>query len=118
MISLIVGGVGIMNIMLACVPERTKEIGLRMAVGARQYDILRQFLIESILLCMIGEIIGIVTEHGTSLAISTVLNWPIDVSVTTMILAVAVSVAAGIFFGYYPACKASHLGHIEALRYE
>ena len=118
MISLIVGGIGIMNIMLVCVSERTKEIGLRMAVGARQCDILRQFLIESILLCITGGIIGIIGGPGTSLAIAEFLNWPIAVSPAAIILAVAVSVATGIIFGYYPAWKASRLDPIEALRYE
>ena len=118
MISLIVGGVGIMNIMLVCVSERTKEIGLRMAVGARQRDILRQFLAESILLCMVGGIIGIIIGHGASLLVAETLKWPIAISPTIIILAVAVAVTAGIIFGYYPAWKASRLNPIEALRYE
>jgi len=118
MISLIVGGVGIMNIMLVCVSERTKEIGLRMAVGARQCDILRQFLTESVLLCMTGGIIGIIIGHGVSLIVAETLKWPIAVSPAAIILAVAVSVTAGIVFGYYPAWKASRLDPIEALRYE
>ncbi len=118
MISLVVGGVGIMNIMLVCVSERTKEIGLRMAVGARQRDILRQFLMESILLCMTGGIIGIIIGHGASLIVAKILKWPIVASPTAIILAVAVSVAVGVIFGYYPAWKASLLDPIEALRYE
>ncbi len=118
MISLVVGGVGIMNIMLVCVSERTKEIGLRMAVGARQRDILRQFLMESILLCMTGGVIGIIIGHGASLVVAEILKWPIAVSPTAVILAVAVSVTVGIIFGYYPAWKASRLDPIEALRYE
>lgn len=119
MISLVVGGVGIMNIMLVCVSERTKEIGLRMAVGARQRDILKQFLLESVLLCMTGGIIGIILEHGASLIVAKILKWPIGVSSTAIILAVAVSVTVGIIFGYYPpAWKASRLDPIEALRYE
>lgn len=118
MISLVVGGVGIMNIMLVCVSERTKEIGLRMAVGARQRDILRQFLTESVILCMSGGIIGIIIGHGASLIVSKILGWPIAVSPTAIILAVIVSVTVGITFGYYPAWKASRFDPIEALRYE
>ena len=118
MISLIVGGVGIMNIMLVCVSERTKEIGLRMAVGARQCDIMRQFLMESILLCMTGGIIGIIIGHGASLIVAKILKWPIAVSPVAIILAVTVSVAVGLIFGFYPAWKASRLDPIEALRYE
>lgn len=118
MISLVVGGIGIMNIMLVCVSERTREIGLRMAVGARQRDILRQFLIESVLLCMTGGIIGIIFGHGASLIVAKILKWPIAVSPIAIILAVTVSISVGIIFGYYPAWKASRLDPIEALRYE
>lgn len=118
LVSLFVGGVGIMNIMLICVSERTKEIGLRMAVGARQCDISRQFLMESVLLCMSGGIIGIVLGHGVSLIVAKTLKWPIAISPIVIILALAVSVTVGIVFGYYPAWKASCLDPIEALRYE
>lgn len=118
MISLLVGGVGIMNIMLVCVSERTREIGLRMAVGARQRDILRQFLVESTLLCMTGGIIGIIIGHSASLIVAKILKWPIAVSPAAIIVAFVVSASVGIAFGYYPAWKASKLDPIEALRYE
>ncbi len=118
MVSLLVGGVGIMNIMLVCVSERTREIGIRMAVGARQRDILRQFLTESVILCLSGGIIGILLGHGGSMIIAKVLNWPMSASPSAITLAFAVSAAVGITFGYYPAWKASRLDPIEALRYE
>jgi len=118
MISLVVGGVGIMNIMLVSVTERTREIGLRMAVGARARDILRQFLVEAVLLCLAGGITGILVGRGASLAITAILHWPTLPSLPAMIAAVAVSVTVGIVFGYYPAWKASRLDPIEALRYE
>jgi ABC-type antimicrobial peptide transport system permease subunit len=118
MISLIVGGVGIMNIMLVSVTERTREIGLRMAVGARARDILCQFLVESIVLCLIGGIIGIALGHGGSCLIEYFLKWPVQTSTTAITLAVLVSVVIGLSFGFYPAWKASRLDPIEALRYE
>jgi ABC-type antimicrobial peptide transport system permease subunit len=118
LISLVVGGVGIMNIMLVSVTERTREIGLRMAVGARARDILRQFLIEAILLCLSGGIAGILLGRGVSLAVRALLNWPTMPSVPAIIAAVAVAVTVGLVFGYYPAWKASRLDPIEALRYE
>jgi ABC-type antimicrobial peptide transport system permease subunit len=118
MISLIVGGVGIMNIMLVSVTERTKEIGLRMAVGARARDILRQFLVESILLCAMGGAAGIVLGRLSSLAVRTTLHWPTRLSWPAMAAAVGVSLVIGVVFGYYPAWKASQLDPIEALRYE
>jgi len=118
MVSLLVGGVGIMNIMLVCVSERTREIGIRMAVGARQRDILRQFLTESVILCLAGGIIGIIIGHGGSMIIAKALGWPISASPSAITLAFAVSAAVGIAFGYYPAWKASKLDPIEALRYE
>ncbi len=117
-ISLVVGGVGIMNIMLVSVTERTREIGLRMAVGARGRDILRQFLIEATLLCLIGGAIGIGVGRLTSHTVSTLMKWPVMSSATAIIAAVAVSATVGIVFGYYPAWKASRLDPIEALRYE
>jgi len=118
LISLIVGGVGIMNIMLVSVTERTHEIGLRMSVGARARDILRQFLVEAIVLCFMGGAIGILIGHGGSYLIGVFLRWPIKTSPTAIIVAVLVSVSVGIIFGYYPAWKASRLDPIEALRYE
>jgi macrolide transport system ATP-binding/permease protein len=117
-ISLVVGGVGIMNIMLVSVTERTREIGLRMAVGARASDILWQFLVEAVLVCVAGGIAGIVLGRGVSLVITTLLHWPTMPSLTAVVAAVAVSMAVGVVFGYYPAWKASRLDPIEALRYE
>jgi ABC-type antimicrobial peptide transport system permease subunit len=117
-ISLIVGGVGIMNIMLVSVTERTREIGLRMAVGARGRDILRQFLVEAVLLCLLGGILGILLGRGGSLAVTEFLQWPTRPSMAAIIAAVAVSAGVGILFGYYPAWKASRLDPIEALRFE
>jgi len=118
LISLVVGGVGIMNIMLVSVRERTREIGLRMAVGASPRDVLRQFLTEAVLLCMAGAIVGIAFGHGVSMAITTMLNWPTEPSLTAVVIAVAVSVVVGLVFGYYPAWKASHLDPIDALHNE
>jgi ABC-type antimicrobial peptide transport system permease subunit len=117
-ISLIVGGVGIMNIMLVSVTERTREIGLRMAVGARPADILRQFLVEAVVLCLMGGLIGIIAGRGFSLGVNKFLGWPIELSIPAIVAAVAVSASVGIIFGYYPAWKASKLDPIEALRYE
>jgi ABC-type antimicrobial peptide transport system permease subunit len=118
LISLVVGGVGIMNIMLVSVTERTREIGLRMAVGARARDILRQFLIEAILLCLAGGVAGIALGRCISIAVTALLNWPTMLSIPAIVAAVAVSASVGIIFGYYPAWKASRLDPIEALRYE
>jgi ABC-type antimicrobial peptide transport system permease subunit len=118
LISLVVGGVGIMNIMLVSVTERTREIGLRMAVGARARDILRQFLVEAILLCLIGGAIGILMGRGGSILVTLLLRWPTEPSWPAIVAAVAVSATVGVVFGYYPAWKASRLDPIEALRYE
>ncbi len=118
MISLVVGGVGIMNIMLVSVTERTREIGLRMAVGARSRDILLQFLVESIVLCLVGGIIGIMLGHGGAILVALMLGWPVSTSIPAIVAAFMVSAAVGIIFGYYPAWKASRLDPIEALRYE
>ena len=118
LISLIVGGVGIMNIMLVSATERTREIGLRMAVGARSRDILWQFLVEAVLLCLIGGAFGILLGRLISYLVSTLLHWPTMLSVAAIVIAVAVSASVGIIFGFYPAWKASRLDPIEALRYE
>ncbi|HWF18896.1 MAG TPA: ABC transporter permease [Verrucomicrobiae bacterium] len=118
LISLVVGGVGIMNIMLVSVTERTREIGVRMAVGAKAQDILRQFLVEAVVLCLAGGIAGIALGRGASITITVLLHWPTLASLPAIIAAVAVSVTVGIVFGYYPAWKASRLDPIEALRYE
>ena len=117
-ISLVVGGVGIMNIMLVSVTERTHEIGLRMAVGARSRHILRQFLVEAIVLCLVGGSIGILMGRLTSITVRYFSRWPIEASVSMIAAAVAVSVGVGVVFGFYPAWKASRLDPIEALRYE
>jgi len=118
LISLLVGGVGIMNIMLVSVTERTREIGLRMAVGAKTHDILKQFLVEAIVLCLGGGAIGIALGRGASMLINTFAKWPVELSIPAIVAAVAVSVTVGVVFGYYPAWKASRLDPIEALRYE
>ena len=118
LISLVVGGVGIMNIMLVSVTERTREIGLRMAVGARSHHILRQFLVEAVVLCLVGGAIGILLGRGTSVLVRWKMHWPTEASMSTIAAAVAVSVGVGIAFGFYPAWKASRLDPIEALRYE
>jgi len=117
-ISLIVGGIGIMNIMYVSVTERTKEIGLRMSIGARGADILMQFLIEAIVISITGGIIGVLFGIGASKLISIFLSWPTLVSSSSIILSFAVCAITGVFFGYYPAQKASRLDPIEALRYE
>jgi len=118
LISLVVGGVGIMNIMLVSVTERTREIGLRMAVGARARDILRQFLVEAVSLCLAGGAIGIVAGCGFSYLVTLVLRWPTVSSLPAILASVIVSAGVGILFGFYPAWKASKLDPIEALRYE
>ena len=118
LISLIVGGVGIMNIMLVSVTERTREIGIRMAVGARARDILRQFLVEAMVLCLAGGLAGILLGRGVSIAITHFLHWPTLLSLPAIVASVAVSCTVGILFGFYPAWKASRLDPIEALRYE
>lgn len=118
LISLVVGGVGIMNIMLVSVTERTREIGLRMAVGARGRDILRQFLTEAVVLCLAGGAIGILAGCGGSFLVTLFLGWPTETSVPAIVASVIVAATVGIVFGFYPAWKASRLDPIEALRYE
>jgi putative ABC transport system permease protein len=117
-ISLIVGGIGIMNIMLVSVVERTREIGIRMAVGARRLDILSQFLVEAITLSSIGGLIGIGLGIAGSATIATIAKWPFIISLQAVALAVGFSVTVGIVFGFYPARRASLLDPIEALRHE
>jgi putative ABC transport system permease protein len=117
-ISLIVGGIGIMNIMYVSVTERTKEIGLRMSIGARGVDILMQFLIEAIVISITGGVIGVLFGIGASKLITLFLSWPTLVSSSSVILSFVVCAVTGVFFGYYPAQKASQLDPIEALRYE
>jgi len=117
-VSLLVGGIGIMNIMLVSVTERTREIGIRMAIGSRGSYIRMQFLAESVILCMLGGMIGVLVGIGLSLAIARVMGWPSFVSPQAASIAFAFSAATGVFFGYYPAHKAASLDPIEALRYE
>ncbi len=117
-VSLVVGGIGIMNIMLVSVTERTREIGIRMAVGARPRDILRQFLVEAFTLSAVGGLIGIVVGVAASRILAATANWPAVISTDAILLAVVFSGAVGIFFGFYPARKASRLDPIDALRYE
>jgi putative ABC transport system permease protein len=117
-VSLLVGGIGIMNIMLVSVTERTREIGIRMAIGARSSAVRSQFLIESIVLSLTGGFFGIVLGIILSLAIPKLLGWPTLISTLAIIGSVIFSVAVGVFFGYYPARKAAALDPIEALRYE
>ena len=117
-VSLVVGGIGIMNIMLVSVTERTREIGVRLAVGAHGRDILTQFLIEAVSLSLIGGVIGILLGLGTSRVLSVVAHWPTLISIPSIIAAFFVSAAVGIFFGFYPARQAAQLDPIEALRYE
>lgn len=117
-ISLVVGGIGIMNIMYVSVTERTREIGLRMSVGARGIDILSQFLIESILISITGGLIGVILGCGASIIIKNVANWPVFIQPWSVILSFAVCTFTGVFFGWYPAKKAASLDPIEALRYE
>ncbi|MCI6295861.1 MAG: ABC transporter permease [Bacteroidales bacterium] len=117
-ISLIVGGIGIMNIMYVSVTERTKEIGLRMSVGARGIDILNQFLIESVLLSVTGGVIGVLVGVGAAVGINVFAHWPIQIQPWSVLLSFAVCCATGIFFGWYPAKKAASLDPIEAIRYE
>ena len=117
-ISLLVGGIGIMNIMLVSVTERTREIGVRMAVGATEQDVQAQFLSEALVLSSLGGIAGIVLGMVASAIISNVLHWTTVVSILSIVVAVVFSAGVGIVFGYYPARRAARLDPIEALRYE
>ena len=117
-ISLLVGGIGIMNIMYVSVTERTREIGLRMSIGAKGIDILAQFLIESILISVTGGLIGVLLGVGAALLVNIVANFPIYIQPWSVILSFAVCTVTGVFFGWYPAKKAAQLDPIEAIRYE
>jgi len=117
-VSLIVGGIGIMNIMLVSVTERTREIGVRMAVGATENDVQQQFLVEAVTLSMMGGLVGILAGMGGSAMVSNLLSWPTLVSPSAMAVAALSAASIGIFFGYYPARKAAQLDPIEALRFE
>jgi len=117
-VSLLVGGIGIMNIMLVSVTERTREIGLRMAIGARGKDVLLQFLVEAIVISLIGGMIGIGLGFGLSAAVQKFMQWPADISSDAIALAFGFAALTGVFFGFYPARKAASLDPIEALRFE
>jgi putative ABC transport system permease protein len=117
-VSLLVGGIGIMNIMLVSVTERTREIGLRMAIGARGGDVLLQFLVEAVVLSVLGGSIGIAAGFGISASLTRFLGWPTAISPDAIMLAFGFSAITGIFFGFYPATKAAKLDPIEALRFE
>jgi putative ABC transport system permease protein len=117
-VSLIVGGIGIMNIMLVSVTERTREIGVRMAIGATEGNVQQQFLIEAVVLSLMGGTIGILFGLGSSYLITQTLGWPVLISPLVIVIAVLFSMAVGVFFGFYPARKAAQLDPIEALRYE
>jgi putative ABC transport system permease protein len=117
-ISLLVGGIGIMNIMLASILERTREIGVRRAVGARRFDIIRQFVIEAAMISFVGGSLGIIFGFVMSRMIAWLAGWSTIVTVTSIMLAFVVSITVGLVFGIYPALKAAHLDPVEAIRYE
>jgi putative ABC transport system permease protein len=117
-VSLLVGGIGIMNIMLVSVTERTREIGLRLSVGARDMDVLLQFLVEAVVLSLAGGAIGVALGFGASYGISRIMQWSAVVTWNAVFMSFGFAAAIGIFFGFYPARKAAALDPIEALRYE
>jgi putative ABC transport system permease protein len=117
-ISLVVGGIGIMNIMLVTVTERTREIGIRKALGAKRKTIITQFLVESIILTIAGGVLGVIAGVGASVVITKIMNLPTVISTSSILLAVGVSCLIGIIFGWYPAQRASKLQPVDALRYE
>jgi putative ABC transport system permease protein len=117
-ISLVVGGIGIMNIMLVSVTERTREIGIRMAIGARGSDVLTQFLVESIVMSLLGGIVGLAVGFGGAALLGHITGWATSTPLSAVAIAVGFSGAVGMFFGYYPARKAAGLNPIQALRYE
>jgi len=117
-VSLVVGGIGIMNIMLVSVTERTREIGIRKAIGARRSTILTQFLLEAVVLCALGGVMGILLGTGAAQLLASRANWSVIVTPQSVLLAVTFSVAIGVFFGMYPAARAARLDPIEALRHE
>ena len=117
-VSLLVGGIGIMNIMLVSVTERTREIGIRMAIGARQRDILMQFLLEAIMISIVGCLIGIAIGVGGAILVSVFTQAEIIISTNSVLIAFSVAASIGVFFGFYPARKAAMLNPIEALRYQ
>ena len=117
-ISLVVGGIGIMNIMLVSVTERTREIGIRMAVGARRRDILTQFLLEAVIISIAGCLVGVMLGVGGAVLINRIFDTMVVITLSSIVLAFAVASGVGIFFGFYPANKAAHLNPIEALRYQ
>jgi putative ABC transport system permease protein len=117
-VSLLVGGIGIMNIMLVSVTERTREIGLRLSIGARDLDVLTQFLVEATLLSVTGGILGIVLGIGFSIGVSRLAHWATDITIESVVPSFVVAAGTGVFFGYYPARKAASLDPIDALRYE
>ncbi len=117
-ISLVVGGIGIMNIMLVSVTERTREIGLRLAVGARRRDVLLQFLVEALVLSLVGGAVGVLVGIGAARGLTTFMDWPTVISADAVAMAFAIAATVGIVFGYYPARRASRLDPIEALRRE
>jgi len=117
-VSLIVGGIGIMNIMLVSVTERTREIGIRMAIGAEEGDVQKQFLIEAVVLSLLGGLVGVISGVGMALLITHTLHWPVSISGVAIVGAMLFSTLVGIFFGFYPAKRAARLDPIEALRFE
>ena len=117
-VSLIVGGIGIMNIMMLSVTERTREIGIRRAVGARAKEVLMQFLMESVTLSVVGGLLGVLVGVVCATAISHIVQWSTSISVLSVVLSFGVSAAVGIFFGYYPARQASQVAPLASLRYE